>query len=377
MSFKLGCGLYHKDGSIKIGKFDKIRAENDKTRYGGPTRREGGTLAHSGSHTPRAEVGLLLYPQCHMAMVHGLTDLLQVASRFSLARGGQPLRITHWHMDREGAIVRCHDTHHGDERLPDVVIAPAFALDQPPGPVDANEAAPFAAWLAERHAAGATLASTGCGVFMLAATGLLSGRTATTHWLHADRLRAGFPDVKIDVSKVLIEDGEILTAGGMMAWTDLGMRLIDRLLGPTVMLEAAQFWLIDPAGREQRHYSIFAPRLTHGDEAILRVQHWLQANPTNPITASDMVREAAMEKRTFLRRFKAATGITPTGYLQQLRIGKARELLQFTRRPVVEVAWAVGYNDAASFSRLFQRLVGLSPIEYRRRFEASRDGVAA
>jgi transcriptional regulator GlxA family with amidase domain len=313
-----------------------------------------------------------------MAMVYGLTDLLQVASDFSVARGGPPLRITHWSMDDAGAITRCYDTHSGNEHLPDVVIAPAFALGQLPGPIDVEEVAPFATWLTERHAAGATLASIGCGAFVLAATGLLSGRPATTHWLHADKLRANFPDVKIEVGKVLIEDGEILTAGGMMAWTDLGMRLIDRLLGPTVMVEAAQFWLIDPAGREQRHYSTFTPKLTHGDETILKVQHWLQANPTHSITVSDMAREAVMEKRTFLRHFKSATGMTPTEYVQQLRIGKARELLQFTKRPVDQVAWAVGYSDAASFRRLFQRLVGLSPGEYRRRFEASReDSIAA
>lgn len=318
------------------------------------------------------EVGLLLYPQCHMAMVHGMTDLLQVASGFSVRRGSVPLRITHWHVDDNGTIIRCYDTHPGIEHRPDVVIAPSFALNQVPGHIDARQSAPFTKWLKERHLEGATLASTGCGAFMLAATGLLSGRSVTTHWLHAAKLQADFPDVRIDVSKVLIEDGEILTAGGMMAWADLGLRIIDRLLGPTIMVEAAQFWLIDPAGREQRHYSIFAPRLTHGDEAILKIQHWLQTNSTCSITVSEMAREAAMEVRTFLRRFKAATGMTPTGYVQQLRIGKARELLQFTKRPLDQVSRAVGYADPASFKRLFQRLVGLTPGNYRRRFEASK-----
>lgn len=365
-------------GLIDIGAFAKICVESDKRGQNPVNSSEGNLLAQLESRTPSAEVGLLLYPQAHMAMVHGMTDLLEVASGFSIRRGAPPLRITHWTMGGAGAITRCYDTHPGAEHHPDVVIAPAFALDQSPANGDAKEAAPFATWLAERHAAGATLASTGCGTFMLAATGLLSGRAATTHWLHADKLQADFPDVKVDVSKVVIEDGEILTAGGMMAWADLGMRLIDRLLGPTVMIEAAQFWLIDPAGREQRHYSIFAPRLNHGDEAILRVQHSLQANPTRSITVLEMAREAALEKRTFLRRFKAATGRTPTEYVQQLRIGKARELLQFTRRPVDQITRSIGYSDAASFGRLFQRLVGLSPGEYRRRFEASRgDSLAA
>ena len=335
-------------------------------------------MTQLGSQAPEAEVALLLYPQCYMGMVHGMTDLLQVASGFSVARRGPPLRITHWRIDGASSITCCYDTHPGTEHHADVVIAPALALDRVPGLVDIENVAPFLAWLVERHAAGATLASTGCGAFVLAAAGLLAGRPATTHWLYANTLQESFPEVKVDAAKALIEDGDILTAGGMMAWTDLGMRLVDRLLGPTVMIEAAQFWLIDPAGREQRHYSTFVPRLTHGDAAILKVQHWLQTDPTRSITVSDMAREAIMEKRTFLRHFKAATGMTPTGYLQQLRIGKARELLQFTRQSVDQTAWAVGYSDAAAFRRVFQQLVGLSPTEYRRRFEASRgNGIAA
>lgn len=327
-------------------------------------------MAHSGSGTPKAEVGLLLYPRCHMAAVHGLTDLLEVAGGFSVARGGPPLRVSHWSMDGAGAIARCHDTHPGLDHRPDVLIAPGRLT----GPIEAEEAEPFAAWLADRHAGGATLAANCGGTFLLAATGLLSGRPATTHWLFADKLRASYPDIEVDADRILIEDGEILTAGGLMAWTDLGMRLIDRLLGPTIMVETGQFWLIDPAGREQRHYSTFAPRLAHGDEAILKVQHGLQADPSRSITVPAMAREARMEERTFLRHFKAATGMKPTEYVQHLRIGKARELLQFTKRPIDQVAWAVGYGDATAFRRLFHRLVGLSPGDYRRRFDASGDG---
>ncbi len=222
------------------------------------------------------------------------------------------------------------------------------------------------------------LASNCGGAFLLAETGLLAGRSATTHWMFADLLQTRFPDLNVEPEKIVIDDGDIITAGGLMAWTDLGMRLIDRLLGPSIMVETSRFFLVDASGREQRHYGSFAPRLTHGDEAILKVQHWLQARGARAVGAADMAREAGLEERTFLRRFKAATGVKADRICPVRADGEgARELLQFTRRPVDQVAWSVGYEDAAAFRRVFARLVGLSPGDYRRRFGADHEVAVA
>ncbi|WP_029349073.1 GlxA family transcriptional regulator [Bosea sp. 117] len=321
----------------------------------------------------KAEVGLLIYPDCQIAMVHGMTDLFAVASRYSVERGGAPLRVSHWLRGEDGGFTRVFDTHPGYGGRADVLVVPGRLT----APSNVEEAAPYAGWLLDHHAHGSTLASVCAGSFVLAATGLLDGRAATTHWHFADVFRARFPKVLMEPDRMLIEDGDIVTAGGIMAWTDLGMRLVDRLLGPTVMVETAKFLLIDPAGREQRHYSSFSPRLTHGDEAILKVQHWLQAKTARDVDVTQMAQQAGLEERTFLRRFKAATGMRPTEYAQHLRIGKARELLEFTRRPVDQIAWSVGYEDPAAFRRVFHRIVGLSPGDYRQRFFAGERDVAA
>ncbi len=317
----------------------------------------------------KAEIGLVLYSGCQAAMVHGITDLFAIASRFSEERGGPTLRVSHWEMDGAGRFARGLDTHPYGQGSPAFLIVPGRLT----GPVGVEEAVPYTRWLLDRHAAGATLASTCGGAFMLAATGLLSGRPATTHWLFAEPFRMRFPDVRLEPDKMVIEDGDIITAGGLMAWTDLGMRIVDRLLGPTVMIETGKFLLVDPSGREQRHYSSFAPRLTHGDEAILKVQHWLQGRAERAVAVSEMAGRAGLEERTFLRRFKAATGMKPIEYVQNLRVGKARELLEFTRRPVDQIAWAVGYEDATAFRRVFNRLMGLSPGEYRTRFSSGAE----
>ena len=321
---------------------------------------------------PKAEVGILLYPGCQAAMVHGMTDLLQIAGRFAQEKGGAPLRVSHWQHGPDG-FARAFDSHPDETGMPEIVIVPGRLT----GPAGAEEAAPYARWLTERHRAGATLTANCGGVFMLAETGLLSGRPATTHWQFADAFRGRFPDVGMDADKIVIDDGEIITAGGLMAWTDLGMRLVDRLYGPTIMLETGRFLLIDPAGREQRYYASFAPRLNHGDEAVLKVQHWLQARGARAVSAGEMARQAGMEERTFLRRFKTATGMTPTEYCQHIRVGKARELLEFTRRPVDQIAWSVGYEDTGAFRRLFHRLIGLSPGEYRQRFSTPSSAALA
>jgi len=320
----------------------------------------------------RPEVGLVLYPGCQMAMVHGMTDLFAIAGHFAANYGGEPIRVSHWQLQDSGGFARCHDTHEGEPGSPAYLIIPGRLG----GPMDAVEAIPYARFLLDRHAQGAILASNCGGAFALAATGLLSGRPATTHWMFANDFRDRFPDVLLDPDKIVIEDGDIITAGGLMAWTDLGMKLVDRMFGPTVMVETARFLLVDPAGREQRHYSSFSPRMTHGDEPILKVQHWLQAKGARAVSVADMATQAGMEERTFLRRFKAATGLKPTEYSQHLRIGKARELLELTKRPVEQIAWTVGYEDAAAFRKLFHRIIGLSPGDYRQRFGVGRAEVA-
>ncbi|ALJ13730.1 GlxA family transcriptional regulator [Sphingopyxis macrogoltabida] len=315
---------------------------------------------------PLVEVGLMLYPDCQTGMVHGITDLFDIAGRFAVDHGRAPVRVSHWRLRDGGGFARCYDSHPGEPagNSPAVLIAPGSLHKL----LEAEEVAPYARWLLDRHAQGAVLASNCGGAFALAATGLLAGRPATTHWYFAEEFKARFPDVRLEADRMVIDDGDIVTAGGLMAWTDLGLRIVERLLGPSVMMETARFLLIDPAGREQRNYASFAPKLTHGDEAILKVQHWLQSKEGRVNGVGDMAREAGLEERTFQRRFKAATAMTPVEYVQHIRVGKARELLEFTRRTVDQIAWSVGYEDAAAFRKLFHRITGLSPNEYRQRF---------
>ncbi|MFG6096490.1 GlxA family transcriptional regulator [Leptothoe sp. ISB3NOV94-8A] len=311
-------------------------------------------------------IGLLMYPGAQLSAVYGLTDLFFTANRIAMEhtpRTVEPLSVSRWQLAPKSGSVEVLDNTDCPNQLTVVIIPPNLesqGTDEPD--------VVLLDWLKTQHDGGAVICSICTAAFVLARTGLLDGRPATTHWALKEVLATQFPKVRVRTEQMVIEDGDIITAGGVTAWIDLGLRLIDRFLGPSVMLEVAQFFLIDPNGREQRFYSKFAPQFYHGDEAILRVQHWLQAHYSESISIADMTTVAVLGERTFLRRFKKATGMKPIEYLQALRVGKAREMLEFSQTSFSEIAWKVGYEDQGAFRKVFYRLIGLQPSEYRRRF---------
>ncbi|MCW6015892.1 GlxA family transcriptional regulator [Serratia marcescens] len=319
-----------------------------------------------------AEIGLMLYPGVQQAAVLGMTDLFGVANRIATAylqQSEPPLKVSHWQSPTADASpVRVFES---GSQEPGVLSA-MILLPTLDDPAAADVASELSAWLRDRHAEGVTLGSCCAGAFLLAGTGLLAGRWITTHWIYAELLQHRFPDVQVDADQLIIDDGDVITAGGFMSWTDLGLRLVDRLLGPSVMIDTARMLLVDPPGREQRYYSPFSPRMTHGDAAVLKVQHWLQATQAKDVALASLADKAGLEQRTFLRRFQKATGMTSTEYCQRLRVGRARELLQFSNASIDRVAWDVGYSDPGAFRKVFTRIVGLAPGEYRRRFSAGQ-----
>ena len=315
------------------------------------------------------QVAIACYPGAQATCIHGLTDLFSYANYFARVHSASEetfVRVTHWHQRDAGDALECaFDSHPGPMEKPAVVIVPACQMAPPQN----GHAPPSLAWIRQRHAEGAVVAAVCGGVFLLADAGLLAGRRATTHWMFASELSLRFPDLEVDADRIVIDDNDVVTAGGVLAWADMGLALVERLLGPTVMCTTARFMLMDASGREPRFYGDFTPRLRHGDTAILAVQHWLQANSRADFGVSSLAERAGLGERTFLRRFTKATGMKPTEYHQRLRIARSRELLEFTRHSVEKIAEAAGYEDPGGFRRVFKRVVGLSPAEYRRRFQ--------
>lgn len=309
-----------------------------------------------------ADIGLLIYPGCAMAAIYGLTDLFTIAADWT----GEPkrgFRISHWKADDAG--VECvWDSHPGTpHRLTHIIAPPSIVMPERMAPAPAA-----AKWLKQQHGEGATLCSVCAGAFVLAETGLIDGRRATTHWAFARQLAQRFPKVQLADEHMVVDEGDIMTAGGILAWADLGLTLVGRLLGPATMLATARFLLIEPPRASQRPFAQFVPRFDHGDDAIRASQHHIHAHAGTLQGVADLADTSGMTPRTFLRRFSAATGFTPVEYLQQVRIAKAREALERTLTPVDRIAWDVGYADPAAFRKLFQKLTGLPPAAYRQQF---------
>jgi transcriptional regulator GlxA family with amidase domain len=320
-----------------------------------------------------SEFGIVLYSGAQMSSVLGLTDLFIAANKLSVERAGadaRELRISHWQAENgTDRFVRVFDSRqeghlHEERALDCLILPPTLDVD----PQEKQSIRNFAEWVKARHAIGTLICSVCGGAFWLASIGLLDGRSATTHWSYAELLATRFPDVCVDKDRLIIDLGDVMTAGGVMAWIDLGLKLIDRFIGPTIMLETARFFLVDPAGREQRFYANFSPQINHGDVPVLQVQLWLQSGKAESASVSEMAAKARLGERTFLRRFQKATGLTPTEYVQHLRVGRARASLEFTSLTINEISWSVGYENASSFRKVFQKIIGLTPGDYRRRF---------
>lgn len=222
--------------------------------------------------------------------------------------------------------------------------------------------------LLQQHHSGAILCSACAGTFIVAATGLLTDKQVTTHWGLEAKFRHKFPDVQLNLDKILINQGNIITAGGMMSWLDLGLEIIAQYTQPSVVHRLGKYLVIDTGKREQRFYRQFSPILNHTDVLILNIQHKLKETFSESLNIGDIAQQNCLSERTFLRRFVKATKLKPKQYIQQLRIQKVCDLLESTNDSFERITNQVGYEDSGACRKLFVRIMGLTPSEFKKRF---------
>ncbi len=228
----------------------------------------------------------------------------------------------------------------------------------------------LSSWLKEQHQNGTALASFCTGAFLLAETGLLDGKDATTHWSAFDTFRSCFPEVRLQTEKMITDYGDLFCSGGNNGSTDLSYYLIEKHLGHSLAAKTAKFLLHDLRRVSQQAYTIYEAKTDHNDLQIKEVQHWIARHLMEPISIKDLLKIASMSLRTFERRFKKATGDSPLAYLQQIRVESAKQQLETTNMSFDEIAYQMGYKNSGSFRKIFVKWVSLLPSEYRQRFQA-------
>lgn len=299
---------------------------------------------------------IIRYPGAMQSAIAGLSELFDLANRLIAKQQGVLFEVQVLPYQQDVLI---HDIHANQI----IILPPCTVGEFYTEPTDA-----LSEWLRTQHAQGAVLCSICAGAFLLAQTGLLAQRPATTHWMLAEPFAQRFPDVCLDDSKILINDGDLITAGGLMAWLDLGLELVAQFSHPTIMRQLGKQLVVDTGPREQRYYRQFMPRLDHGDRAIRSCQHHMQRYYNTSLPISTLAKHSHLTERTFLRRFVRATGLKPSEYLQQLRIAKACDALESDLQPIEIIAASVGYEDTSAFRKTFIKITGLTPRDFRNRF---------
>lgn len=324
-------------------------------------------------------VSLVAIPEASISTLHGLYDVL---NGFGILRGvvdavpdeppfhveivstdGGPVTLA------SGLSTPVHRGLSSSKQLPDVVIVPSVVLAEDGWKV--GRYPELTAWLRAAHEQGALLCSACSGVFLLAETGLFNRQALTLHWMYAGEFGRLFPEAILHPEQALVVAGErqqLITSGASMSWHDLVLYLIARTVGRTSAQAIANLFALQWHRDGLGPYIVFNGRVEHGDAAIAAAQKWLNENYAAADPIAEAVHRSGMAERTFMRRFNDATKHTPLAYVQRLRIEDAKRRLERTEESIENVAWQVGYEEAAFFRRLFKRITGVTPGHYRRRF---------
>jgi len=327
---------------------------------------------------------ITIYPETSSSVVYGMYDLLKSVGRdWSFVVDGTvgtsllDVKLIGATTDSfsllNGVPTKAEITYSSTD-TPDVIIVPEVMI--PPGAEVGPEFAPVVQYLKHMCAKGAIIASACSGSLLLAEAGLLDGYDATSHWAYCDTMRRRYPKVHVHGERALVVTGDehrLVMAGGGTSWLDLALYLIARLTSVERAMEVAKMNLIDWHDVGQQPYARLA--LTrHSDDAAIRASlEWIAQHVRDSHPVQGMIEASGLPERTFARRFKAAIGMTAIDYVHALRIEDAKQRLESTSDPVEGVSFEVGYEDAAYFSRLFKRSVGLAPAAYRRRFARLRE----
>jgi transcriptional regulator GlxA family with amidase domain len=291
----------------------------------------------------------------------------EVFGRVSVASGAQAYDVK---VCAHARTIRCRAfdmrVPHGLDALAraDTVVVPGIENTTTPVPE------PVLAALRSAWDRGARLASICSGAFVLAASGLLDGKRATTHWIGTAHLAKLYPKIIVEPDVLFVDEGRIITSAGASAGVDMCLHLIRRDHGQAVAARAARL-AVAPLSRDGGQAQFIRYEAPQSTDSLAPVLEWMSANLNKEMDVDSLARRARTSPRTFARRFREQTGTTPLQWLLNARVRRAQELLETSRRPIDDIALRCGFDSPVTFRARFRKLVGLNPSAFRQRFAAS------
>jgi transcriptional regulator GlxA family with amidase domain len=322
-------------------------------------------------------VSILVPESAVLASVEDPRHLFAMVNGLCLAAGREPA----FNVQMVGASreVKLHDSHytvHTDALLQEIKRTDMVIIPAPSGNLDEalekNRA--LIPWIVEQYSKGAELVSLCIGAFFLASTGLLNGRKCSTHWLHSPRFREMFPQVNLVDDRIITEEDRIYTSGGATSYWNLLLHLVEKNTDREIAIRASKVFAIEIERTTQSPFMIFNSQIKHSDEPVKKAQEFIEKNFEDKITVAQLASMVSIGRRNFERRFKKATSNTVVEYMQRVKIEAAKKNFETSRKNVNEVMYDVGYSDIKAFRTIFRKVTGLSPIEYRNKY--NKDAMA-
>lgn len=223
-------------------------------------------------------------------------------------------------------------------------------------------------WISNQHKGGAEVATICTGAFLLAATGLLDGKSCSTHWSAVDNFKTLFPNVNIQADRLITDENGIYTNGGAFSFLNLMIYLVEKYFDRPTAIFCSKVFQIEMDRRSQSPFTIFKGQKQHGDELIEKAQNYIEKNLDEKISIEALASKLSIGRRNFDRRFIKATGNTPIEYTQRVKIESAKKSFETSRKPINEVMYEVGYSDVKAFREVFRKITGMSPLEYKGKY---------
>jgi transcriptional regulator GlxA family with amidase domain len=308
------------------------------------------------------------------AVIEAVADphyMCKAVNQFLMASGKEPLfNVSLVAVNKEVKLENSLFTVHIDKQLKDVkqtdlVFIPALSGDMETALHANKELVP---WIVEQYHNGAELASLCIGAFLLAKTGLLNGKKCSTHWNSANEFREMFPQVELVDGSIITEENGIYSSGGANSYWNLLLYLVEKYTDRDTAILASKYFAVDIDRESQSAFMLFQGQKNHDDAEILLAQEFIEANYADKISVDMLADKFAVGRRSFERRFKKATNNTVVEYAQRVKIEAAKRSFESSRKNINEVMFDVGYTDTKAFRTVFKKITGLTPIEYRNKY---------